>query len=326
MPRKVSGIIHAGGTRVRAVEIDAAIEHFLARLKRDCRPNTLRAYGADVADFQAFFAGRGKSLVGLITEADVERWLDDMSARGCCARTLARRLAVLRRLCRHCKVEGWLSYDPTQDSKVRFRAKRVTAPEMAELLGMIDAIAPIGPAALRDRALLRLTLDAGLRVGEVASLDVPAGQGGGAYTVDLERQLVHVPAKGAGDDTVCIDDTTVAMLRAWLAARGEVAKPDDTALFVSNRGRRFTRQGIHWLVRRRGEAAGLGELHMHLLRHRRIGDLLERCGTQVAQAHARHAHASTTQNTYGAHARQVLHNVIREQGGLPGRAKGRAAA
>jgi site-specific recombinase XerC len=199
---------------------------------------------------------------------------------------------------------------------VRFRALRVIAPEADVIRSVIDRIAPIGWQALRDRALLSLAFDAALRVQELLALDAPADSAP-RHGVDLDRRLVHVPDKGGGDSTQAIGDTTVKRLREWLTARAQrlAQHParDAAALFLSQRGTRFTRQALWGLVKRRGAAAGV-VLHPHLLRHRRVGDVVETMGLQVGQHVARHRHASTTANVYGAHAAQVLHQRLREAG------------
>lgn len=311
MSRK--GILTIGGGQLRAVELDFAIEHFLARKgKRGCAANTLRVYGQAMADLQGYLAGHGINLLGLIAERHVEGWADDMAARKIAPRSIALRLTVLRQLVAHGITEGWITHNPAESTRVRFRAKRVIAPESAAIRDMIDRIAPIGWQALRDRALLSLAFDAALRVSEVAALDVPGP--GARHTVDLERGIVHVPGKGGGDETVPIGATTVARLRDWLAVRHGPGRPlHMPALFVSQHGTRFSRQALHYLVKRRAAAAGLS-LHSHLLRHRRIGDVVETMGLDVARGLARHRHTSTTANVYGAHTVQVVHHRIREAG------------
>jgi site-specific recombinase XerD len=316
MPRK--GIITIAGPALRAVELDFAIEHFLNRKQaRGCSTNTLRAYGADLADLQGYLAGQGITLLGLIAERHVEAWLDDRAGRKLAPRSIARGLATLRQLTAHALTEAWITHDPTECSRVRFRPKRVIAPEASQIRAVIDRITPIGWQALRDRALLSLAFDGALRAQDLIALQLPGLQPAARHTVDLERSLVHVPDKGGGDGTVGIGETTVKRLREWLTARAQrVAQAparDDAALFVTQQGTRFTRQALWLLVKRRAAAAGV-TLYPHLLRHRRIGDVVETMGLQVGQHVARHRHASTTANVYGAHAAQVLHQRVREAG------------
>lgn len=325
MSKRPGIVIVAGGSRVQGVELDFAIEHFAERLrKRGKAANTIKAYVADVVSLQAYLVTRGITLVGLIAQRELEGWLDSLDAAGQCRRTQARRLTAVRKLLGHCRTEGWMrrDYEPERDVHVSFRARRVTSPEMADLIKMVEAIKVTGSdahanvVALRDRAMLRLALDSGLRATELVQLDVPA-DAHTQYTVDLKRLLVQVQAKGGDDETVAIDPTTVRMVEQWLTVRSKMVRDDCPALFVTNRGGRFTRQALYDMVVRRAAAAGLGHVHPHLLRHRRIGDIYEACGPKVAQDHARHAHQSTTENVYGRHAAKVSHQVVRAMCPLP---------
>jgi site-specific recombinase XerD len=322
--RKRPGLmIVGGGGVVQGITIDAALEHFTARLvARGKAVNTVKAYVADVMSLQLYLLTQGITLVGLIGKHNLEGWLDDCSDKGQSLRTQARRLTAVRRFLGHCRTEGWIRHEPEAGVAVSYRARRVTAPEMADLARMVDAIRVTGTqahqniVAIRDRAMLRLALDSGIRISEAALLDVP-GAHDTRYTVDLKRHLVHVLSKGGDDETVAIEPATSKYIEAWLKVRPSIAAAGETALFVSQRGERFSRGGLHELIVRRAAAAGLGHVHWHLLRHRRIGEIYEKCGAKVAQEHARHAQQSTTENVYGRHAAKVAHEVVRAMAPLP---------
>lgn len=323
MRRRPGLMIVAGGGVVQGAAIDDALTHYANRLRaRGKALNTIKAYIADVVSLQVYLLTQGITLVGLVGRHNLEGWLDDCSAKGQSLRTQARRLTAVRGFLEHCRTEGWIRHKPEDGVAVSFRARRVTAPEMAELVRLVESIRVTGSvakanvAAIRDRAMLRLALDSGIRISEAATLDVP-GSSDTRYTVDLKRHLVHVLGKGGGDDTVAIEPATSRFIEAWLEVRPTIAKASETALFVSQRGRRFSRGGLHELILRRAEHAGLGHVHWHLLRHRRIGEIYEKCGAKVAQQHARHAQQSTTENVYGAHASKVAHEVVRAMAPLP---------
>lgn len=321
MNRRRKGIITGLGATLRAVEIDYAIDHFLTRkAARGLRPNSLKAYGADCADLQAYLAGIGIGVMGLVAERHVEAWLDDMAGRGHSKRSIARRLSVVRSLFAHGMLEGWVSHDPTQASRVSYRATAKIAPEECAIVRMIDAIAPIGPKALRDRAMLSVIYCAALRVGEVIALDAP---GRGACTVDLDAALIRVPDKGGGESVTALDTVTVQRVRDWLAVRDRMAKPTETALFVSARGGRYSRQGVHLMVKGRGVDAGLPGLHAHLLRHRRVGTVVEKLGIYAGKEAARHASGATTVAVYGNQLRAAV--MTRIQSDVPIAWGGKAA-
>lgn len=298
-----------------AVDMQAAITHHLDRLRRrGAQPNTLRSYGTDLRQFGDYVHARGEGdIVALMTHRHVEGFLDTMSAQDVSRRSQARKLAVVRGLFRTAQREGWIGHDPTRDIAVKFRAVHKAAPELRDLVEMVEGIGHTHWMDLRDKALLRIALDAGLRVSGIMALDV---RGSGPHFVDPQRQIVHFPNKGGDSESSPINQRTASLVDAWLRARGDVAKPGETALFVSNRGTRMTRQSADEMIKRRGAAAGLQGLHMHLLRHRRIGDVIERCGLLAARDLAKHSSAETTGAIYGRHANTASMQLLRDRADL----------
>lgn len=311
------------------VFIRDAIGAYLERCRlRGHAANSLRAYRADLISFEAFARDRHAcTVVATVGTRLIDRWLDELARSGSSPRSQARRLSVLKSWLGYCRREGWIEHDAAADITVRWRPKPVTAPEMESLLAMIDAIPPAALGTwedVRDRAMLRLALDSGLRIGEVAALDVPGDRT--SFTVDLKALRVRVPKKGGGAHEAPFGATTGRMLEAWLNCREGLEDVTSAALFLSRRGTRFTRQGLHALVKRRGAAVGLGDIHWHLLRHRRIGDIVERLGIYVGQGVAGHASATTTTAVYGRHAQAVVHRQVRQHCDLDAYPQGRAHA
>lgn len=318
-------VISLAGVRVHPVTIVQALAHFLARLQsRGCSINTVRGYGAALADFIDFCETAERiTLIGLVTERTVQHWLDRLGKRGLCSRSQARMLSILRSLCRHCHVEGWLDHDPTQGMKVKIRHRRVIAPEHDVLHALIDSIPPEGVLNLRDRAMLRLTFDAALRVSEVCGVDVYNPANPTRSFVDGRRLLVQVVGKGGDDEVIGINERTLAFVTDWLAVRGRMAHADESALFVSQRGTRLTRQMAHYRIKHWGAQFGVPRIHWHLLRHRRIGDVIDQLGLRSGQFMGRHASMSTTAEVYGAHAEEIVRTQVRRHCDID---KGRAVA
>lgn len=304
------------GTGLSAMPLAAAIDHYLQRRgARGARPNTLVAYGTDLKQFADNCRDRHgvDPLVAVLAARDVSGYLDELQVRGISARSQARKLTVVRGFFKHAQREGWTGIDATQGESVAFRAKRVIAPELPELMAMINAIPCGDRTGIRDRAMLRLALDSGLRIGSVASLDAP---GFGTQTeLDLGRQLVHFINKGGDVETGTFNEKTARWLEEWLRVRPYVANPGESALFVSQRGGRLARSGMHEAFKRHAAAAGLPEAHWHLLRHRRVRGVLDVLGSKLAQQFAHHRHESTTQG-YGSHADSVAHAMVRDRADL----------
>lgn len=303
-------IVHSAA--ISPMELRDGIQHYLQRkAARGARPNTIAAYASDLAHYAGFAERLAHgTLVAVQSQRTVSRFLDDQGAQGIAARSQARRLSVLRGFFQHAMREGWIGHDPTADEAVRFRAPRVIAPELEQLHGVVDAIPRNTPRDLRDRALLRLALDTGMRISQCAVLDIPGV--GSHYTLDLPRRLAHTLGKGGDAETKCFNDRTAAMLEEWLAVREGMASPGHHALFVSTRGRRLVRGSLHEICKRRGAAAGVPGLHFHLIRHRRGAMVIEACGDKVGQQFLEHSSLASTSH-YGRHANNTTFAMLRDR-------------
>lgn len=313
-------ILHfPGAHRAAVASLPAAIpalrDDWLQHLQaRGAAGNTLSAYRRDLDTLIAHLACHDITLVQLVSERLLGRWLDDgILHQGWGRRTASRRLTAVRMFLAWCRREGYLQHDPAATLRIRFRPRHVVAPELDALRPVIAAIGTRRAWDLRDRAVLLLLLDGALRAGEVAALDVATPGHVPTYRVDTHTLRAHVPPKGNADgavDTVGLEPQTIAAVAAWLRVRS--AKDSQPALFVNQRGGRLSRQNIYTMVRQRGAAAGLPRLHPHLFRHRRIGEVVEKLGLDMGCALARHRHKSTTANIYGAHADEVRRAAIRD--------------
>jgi integrase/recombinase XerC len=111
--------------------------------------------------------------------------------------------------------------------------------------------------ASRDRALLMLMVDSGLRRTEVTQLDVE--------DVDLKRRTIVVRhGKGDRPRVTTMGDTAAQALWRYLSARGGVK---EGPLFTGRTGRRLTPSGLSQAVSAIGRRAGVAGLRPHLFRH-----------------------------------------------------------
>jgi integrase/recombinase XerC len=129
------------------------------------------------------------------------------------------------------------------------------------------------PLARRDRAMLELLYGSGLRVGELAGLDVEA--------VDLSSRTARVLGKGSKERIVPLGGQSVEALVAYLDVRTRLRSPrtgtqHPKALFLGRWGTRLTTRQVQTLVRRYGAlGAGRSDLHPHALRHSCATHLLD---------------------------------------------------
>jgi integrase/recombinase XerC len=147
------------------------------------------------------------------------------------------------------------------------------------------------PVHLRDRAALELLYASGIRVGELAALDVD--------DVDLAAGVVRVMGKGSKERTVPFGVPAREALTAWLTrGRPQVATADSgPAVFLGRRGRRVdprqVRTAVHRLLEHVPDAPDLGP---HGLRHSAATHLLEGgADLRLVQEMLGHASLATTQ-------------------------------
>jgi integrase/recombinase XerD len=123
--------------------------------------------------------------------------------------------------------------------------------------------------------------------------------------VDLGEHLLRAFGKGAKERLVALGRHAEDALAAWLGPAGRGAlrparwarRGDAEAVFLNRRGGRLTRQGAWLVVKRYGEAVGLGDaLSPHVLRHSCATHMLDHgADIRAVQELLGHASVSTTQ-------------------------------
>jgi site-specific recombinase XerD len=152
---------------------------------------------------------------------------------------------------------------------------------------LLDAAAPAGPDASRDRALLELLYSCGLRRAEASALNVG--------DVDFLSGIARVFGKGSKERLVPVGASALGFLRAYLASRGRPG--DGEALFINRRGGRLSSDGVAFLVRRWCRRSPLLKtVAPHAFRHSFATHLLDRgADIREVQEMLGHSSLSTTQ-------------------------------
>ncbi|MEP7205391.1 MAG: tyrosine recombinase XerC [Casimicrobiaceae bacterium] len=262
--------------------VDAYARHLATRPS-----HTRAAYVRDVAKLAQLAGDKRLPALGA---ADLRRCLATLHARGLAGRSLARTLSAWRGFYRFLlDAEHGLIENPCTGLRAPRSPKRLPSalsPDEAVQLVAIDAS---DPAGLRDRALFELAYSSGLRLAELAGLDLGR--------VDLVTGEVRVWGKGAKERIVPVGRAARDAIGAWLVVRDAVASPGEAALFVGERGRRVTARTIQrrlaqWAVRQ-----GLGRhVHPHMLRHSFASHVLQSSGDlRAVQEMLGHASIASTQ-------------------------------
>jgi integrase/recombinase XerD len=263
-----------------ACESDAhlqeAIEAFLlSRQVGNCTARTVGFYRDCLARF-ARFPGAALRCGDLV----IQRYLTHLHAsmRPVSAHAHYRALKVFFGWC----VEAGLR-DDTPLRSLRMKLPRVLprVPEDEEVRKLLGACGTTVEGR-RNRALVALLADSGLRISEALRLRIENVRFG-------ERTLAVHGGKGQKDGTGFFGAETAALLRAWLAVRPG-AGPEDY-LFTDRQGRPLSRSTachiLHRLSRRAGLARKIGP---HALRHYAATSILRQTGDlELVRQVLRHA-------------------------------------
>jgi integrase/recombinase XerD len=278
------------------IDLDRALDLFLDHIKveRGLSVHTLDGYGRDLSRLIRFLAARGRSSADQVTTEDLTEHLIELAEAQLSPRSRARALVAVRGLFRHLVAERWLAADPTElidAPKVVRRMPGVLGEEaVARLLATPRRDTPRG---LRDAAMLELLYATGVRVSELVGL--PVGD------ANLNAGFVRVTGKGKKTRLVPLGEAAREAIDRYLAeVRPGWARTDDDALFLTERGKRMTRQGFWKLLRGYARSAGVrlpsGEVSPHKLRHSFATHLVERgADLRAVQAMLGHADITTTQ-------------------------------
>ncbi len=259
------------------------------RLEDGLSERTVESYARDLTQFSAFLAERERPLPDATSE-DVRTYLAQGDWR---PSTRARKAAAIRSFYRRRVVLGLAVSDPTRAlASPRLESTLPRVLSVAEIELLLTKPKPT-PGGLRDRAMLETLYGAGLRASEALGLRL--------QDVDLEVGFVRTVGKGDKERIVPLGRMAMEAIRAYnergrpfLGGAGTLKAPE---LFLNNRGRRLSRQGLHAIIKRYAREAGLpDDVSAHTLRHSFATHLLEGgADLRAVQEMLGHADLSTTQ-------------------------------
>ena len=121
----------------------------------------------------------------------------------------------------------------------------------------------------RDQMLLTLLYDSGARVQELADLCV------GNVRLDAPAQ-VKLFGKGRKSRSVPLMDKTVSLLKQYLSEHGLDSPANyEHPLFFNSQGKKLTRQGIAYILKKYASGCGITEISPHKIRHTKAMHLTE---------------------------------------------------
>ncbi len=267
--------------------------------------NTVTSYVSDLRLFDAWCARSDVVDPAQVTRMTIRRYLAHLTTRQFARRTVARKIAAIRRYFKWAVANSLAEVDPTSGVSVPAGSGRLPRVlDSREVSGLLDAAVDADEPEwrrCRDDAVLEVLYGSGLRVAELCGLDVAS--------LALATGAATVWGKGGKERRVPLSEPAVRAVRRWIEVRADVVTPDQgEALFGNEVGKRLTPRDVRRIIDRRSPTP----THPHALRHSFATHLLDGgADLRAVQELLGHADVATTQR-YTHVSRERLSAAYRE--------------
>jgi tyrosine recombinase XerC len=270
--------------------------------------NTVQAYSQDLGQFFCFLTEKvcGKRVEDLtsadITPECIRRFAIYLGRQDYKGATISRKLSAVRSFCRFLTRRGVIDENPAKRVSSRkthtYLPKVFSQDEIARILSVIDTATPLGK---RDRAIVELLYSSGLRISELAGLNIG--------DVDYSLGFVQVTGKGGKERFVPLGSMALDAIgryldegRPLLESKTEKQSQElavmSKPLFINRFGKRLSDRSIRRILHKYILRAGIDPegLSPHTLRHSFATHLLSGgADLRSVQEMLGHASIKTTQ-------------------------------
>lgn len=265
------------------------------RVEKGYSPHTVTSYGRDLEEFVAQL-GHEVALTAIDAKV-VRAFVYALHGRNQ-ASSVARKLSALRTFFRFLLRQGLMHRDPVAGVAMPKIGRNIPVfLTVDEVFTLMEMPGVADPFAARDRAILEMLYSTGMRVAELAALNLDR--------LDLAEGMVRVIGKGNKERLVPVGNPALSALDHYLPQRTRLVAervargnaPEEKAVFLNGRGSRLTTRSIERLVSMYAERAGIAaRVTPHALRHSFATHLLEMgADLRTVQELLGHASLSTTQ-------------------------------
>jgi integrase/recombinase XerC len=221
------------------------IEDFLRYLEKEKRysGHTLTAYGVDLKQFDEFlsttFEVDGWEQV---TSSMVRTWLVDLNEKDISSKSVGRKLSSVKSFYKFLQKQGHVKSNPAgllSGPKVGKRLPEyISEKEANDLVG--PGLFPDTWEGLRDRVVINLLYDCGLRRSEVVALR--------DSDIDMPKQTVKVLGKGNKERIIPLRTELIALVKVYIEERDKEFDLDHDALLITGRGKPIYAKAVYNLV------------------------------------------------------------------------------
>lgn len=274
-----------------ADRFEPVIAEYLQELRVSKRysPHTLANYQRDLKVFAVAAESRGLKAWNEIDSKLIRAIVAEQHMEGVSGRSLARRLSALRGLLNYLLKLGLVDSNPAADVLAPKGKRKLPATLDADEVSRLLKENLNDPMICRDLAMFELMYSSGLRLSELVSIDL--------VDLDLSVGQVRVTGKGGKTRDLPVGKHAIQAINKWLVYRRTLPGSNETAVFISTRGKRIAPRTVQMRLKKLAESQGLSRnCYPHMLRHSFASHLLESSGNlRAVQELLGHADISTTQ-------------------------------
>jgi integrase/recombinase XerC len=260
--------------------------HFEQRASK----HTISSYRRDLMRLTGFCEQKAINSWQQLRQHHIQSYIGERHRNGIGSSSLQRELSSIRSFFQFLIKQQLAEQNPARDIRAPKKARPLPATlDVDQISSLLDRKAD-SPLEQRDLAMWEIIYSSGLRLSELASLDL--------FDIDLSDRIIKVEkGKGGKSRIIPIGKQAIQALQQWLKERSKMAQPAENALFISNRGRRLSARSIQARLSRWQIKQGLPQhVHPHMLRHSFASHLLESSSDlRAVQELLGHSNISTTQ-------------------------------
>ena len=252
--------------------------------------HTVKNYQRDIKQLSRYCTTQSKQHWVDLTQTDIRAHIAARHRQGIGSASLQRELSAIRSFYNFLLKKHLADSNPAQHVKAPKQARKLPKTlDVDQVNGLLEAGAN-SALEIRDLAMFELFYSSGLRLSELAALDL--------NDVDLpDSTLVVRSGKGGKARLLPIGSKAVTAINNWLQQRLKKVDSAESALFISTRGTRLGLRSIELRLVQWCKKKGIDEhIHPHMLRHSFASHLLESSqDLRAVQELLGHSNISTTQ-------------------------------
>ncbi len=251
-------------------------------IEQQLSKNTIDSYQLDIKEFIIWWQN---SEIEVLNPKSIQYFIASLSRKKQKPTSISRKLSSLRQFFDYLTKIGIILENPAKSinppRKVKSLAKTLSADNLNQMLDNKESDFDLtNPINIRDFAIIELFYSSGMRLSELATLNVSA--------LDFDNNQTLILGKGGKERYVLIGEKAKLAINSWIKLRKEFTntkknieenKSQTDALFLNKRGGRLGVRSIQLRVKARAKKLNVNiDLHPHMLRHSFASHILQSSG------------------------------------------------